>query len=406
MSSGKPRGGTFKDHRVEITLHVDRHTLLIRPRGIVTQLRHDPEVTLSLGQGTGFGIGSVAEKSTGLHVAHGSTHCRTNGVQIRIGVGGRKEQRPPFPDVDATIDQVMAEDVHLKRLIQVTEVAREVEPHQRSVVDEVERHTFPVEDFVHGRHEPPCAFVESGLQRRSLTFEFRQHRARSGHRERMFAERAGVERTFHSRVRVVSIPPRTTIDAIQERTPRGHDPERHAAADHLAVGGDVRLHTEVHLRAAGVDAEACDHLVENERHVVAACDLTHLAEEFRRVQTGPTALHGFHKHGRQCRRLRLNHLKGLVQTVGQHDRIANRRRGHTRRHGHRLLTFARRPGQCQRGIGMSVIRAGERHDALAPGGGTHHSQRRHHRLGARVAEGDALHTRQLTNQARHFGRMT
>ena len=45
----------------------------------------------------------------------------------------------------------------------------------------------------------------------------------------------------------------------------GDHADRQAAADDLAVGGEVGPDTEIRLRAARVHAEAGDHLVEDQR---------------------------------------------------------------------------------------------------------------------------------------------
>ena len=81
------------------------------------------------------------------------------------------------------------------------------------------------------------------------------------------------------------------VDPIHEPRRAGDDADRHAAADDLAVGGEVGPDAEPLLRAARRDAEAGDHLVEDQRGADLARDRAQLAQELARLQIGTAALH-------------------------------------------------------------------------------------------------------------------
>jgi hypothetical protein len=57
-------------------------------------------------------------------------------------------------------------------------------------------------------------------------------------------------------------------DLFHQFTPAAVGAYRHAAADDLAEGGQVRRHAVMRLRAAQRNAEAGHHFVENQQHAV------------------------------------------------------------------------------------------------------------------------------------------
>ena len=91
----------------------------------------------------------------------------------------------------------------------------------------------------------------------------------------------------------------------------GDHADRQAAADDLAVAGEVGLHAEEGLRAARMDAEAGDDLVEDERRAGLRGDVPHLVQELARLQVRPPALHRLDQHRRE--------LVGIVRGSSQSD---------------------------------------------------------------------------------------
>ena len=57
-----------------------------------------------------------------------------------------------------------------------------------------------------------------------------------------------------------------------------HHADRQAAAERLAVGDEVGADAEIFLRAAGREAEADEHLVEDQHDVALGADLAQLLE--------------------------------------------------------------------------------------------------------------------------------
>lgn len=68
-------------------------------------------------------------------------------------------------------------------------------------------------------------------------------------------------------------------DLLHKRTAAGIRADRHPAADDLAVGHEVGLHTEIFLCTAGREAETRDDLVENEQRTVFVAERTQSRQE-------------------------------------------------------------------------------------------------------------------------------
>ncbi|GMX65470.1 hypothetical protein Elgi_47400 [Paenibacillus elgii] len=83
----------------------------------------------------------------------------------------------------------------------------------------------------------------------------------------MMAEGAGNERPalLLSWIRIVAEAPEAAVDPVHKRCLPAHDADRQAASDNFAVGYKIGLDAEPRLRASGMHAKACNHLVENER---------------------------------------------------------------------------------------------------------------------------------------------
>ncbi|BCI87764.1 hypothetical protein NIIDMKKI_29700 [Mycobacterium kansasii] len=63
------------------------------------------------------------------------------------------------------------------------------------------------------------------------------------------------------------------VDTVHHIGSTGHDPDGHAAAKDLGVADDIRCDTEVCRRAAGMDAEPGEHLVEGQQHILRPGDV-------------------------------------------------------------------------------------------------------------------------------------
>ncbi len=127
MAIDQPAQRRFEMRRLDRAVDVNGDRLLIGVGAVWSHLRQHPEIALRFGQRKPRR--RTGEEAAGLHLAHALAHGAADRVEIGRRVLGREEQRAAFPDVDAAFDQVMAEEIHLERLIQIREVARHVEAH-------------------------------------------------------------------------------------------------------------------------------------------------------------------------------------------------------------------------------------------------------------------------------------
>ena len=149
-----------------------------------------------------------------------------------------------------------------------------------------------LEQRVERRGETRGARVELRLQRGPLRLEVCEHGARGGHRQRVLAEGAGEVGGLGARVRVRrrtrQKPP--SMPSMKRRA-AGDDADRQAAADDLAVGGEVGCDAELRLRAAGMHAETGHHLVEDQHDAGCLRERAQLVQELARLELGAAALH-------------------------------------------------------------------------------------------------------------------
>ena len=197
-----------------------------------------------------------------------------------------------------------------------------------------------------------------------------ERRAARGDRERVPAQRAGLVDVAGGR------------DPLHQRQRPAERRRRQPAAQDLAHHGQVRQHAGQLLRAARRDAEAGDHLVEDQQRVVAGAEVAQQLEEAGR---GRDQAHvgriGLDQHrGELVLGERGAHRLGIVP--GHDDGL----RGGGGRHAGRRRDALRRepgPGLGQQPVDVPVVGAGELQQHVAAGGGAREPDRAHRRLGPR-----------------------
>ncbi len=203
-------------------------------------------------------------------------------------------------------------------------------------------------------------------------FELLEHGSSGGRGERIPRQRSGLVdgpgRCEH----------REHVRATAER------PDRQAAADHLAEAPEVGAHPGPGGRAALAEPEAGDHLVEDEQRARRVAGRPQPVEEGVRW-----------RHEAHVRRDRLDDHAGdpLVElgdlVVGHDHRVCDRPLGHAGGVGQAEGGDPAAPAGQQR-VGVTVVAAGELHDARPPGVAARHAQRAHGRLGPGRDEADLL----------------
>ena len=200
-----------------------------------------------------------------------------------------------------------------------------------------------------------------------------EHRQAGGHRHRIAAERAGlVDRAGRG-------------DLLHQFASSAIGAHRHAAADDLAEGAQVRAHAVARLRAAQRDAEAGHHLVEDQHRAMARAQLAQVLQvALARRQAVGVADHRLDDQAGDL-------LPGLLEqggrrlevVVGQRQGEVGQAAGHARRGRHAEGQRAT-AGLDQERVAVAVVAAFELDDLAAPGRAARQPDRRQRGLGPGV----------------------
>lgn len=247
-----------------------------------------------------------------------------------------------------------------------------------------------------GEHVGPG--VQPLLETGALLLEVGEHSPRRGHRERVLHIRTAEEGGLVRGSAVVPVLPETAVDAVEDVGSARDRADREAAAECLAVGGQVGDDAEVVLGAAWVRTQTGQHLVEEEHDAAAGSQVAQRPQEVGRAECGVAALDGLDEDGRHGVTERVDGVEGVLAAVLQHDQLGDGARGDAARDGH----GARAAGAAEHGVDVPVVRAAEHDDLVAPGRGTGQPDRRRVRLRTGTRERHPLHTRHLGQQCGHF----
>ncbi len=336
---------------------------------------------------------ATGQQAGGGHLAHAPPHRIDEPVQILIGVGRRDEHRAPEASVDPLLHQVEIQKLGMAHS------PRSEDTQDRATGRHRERHASGSELGVEPLGQARSPRVEPLLEGRPFGAQPGEHGPGRRQAQRVLREGAGEEGQLRFRHRVVAEAPGTAVEGVEELSTAGHHADRQAAAQHLAVGGQIRPHAEQAAGAGRVDPKAGDDLVEDERHARVVRDPPQLAQEIGRLEVRPPALHRLHQDRGQLAGARGDPLQGLRGAVIQDQDVAHHARQHPGRHGQRRAATA---PLGEGAVESAVVGAGEEDDLRAPGRGARDPQRCHDGLGARGAEGGPLHTGQLADAARHL----
>ena len=209
-----------------------------------------------------------------------------------------------------------------------------------------------------------------------------QHREAGGGRERVPGKRPCL----------IDRPRRR--EQIHDLRPAAEGRKRQPAADDLPQHGEIGEHAVPLLRAAACDAEAGDHLVEDEQRA------RHVAEPAQHLEVA-----GLRRDDAHVRRDRLHDDRGEPLAVAEHGiggRIGvvvgddDRVRGGARRHAGRGGDPERceaGAGACEQGVRMAVVAAGRLEDPVLLRERAREPQCAHRRLRPRGDEPHLLHRR-------------
>ena len=185
--------------------------------------------------------------------------------------------------------------------------------------------------------------------------------------------------------------------ALHPRRAAADHAHRQPAAQRLAVGDQVGLHAEVALRAARAEAEAHEHLVEDQRDAALGADLAQLAQPggVGGLVVGRAARAVDQRAVARRRLVRMQRLQRIHQHAGdvapgaQHLQAA-------RVHVAQRVGALGRQRVAGTGLGFvppAVVRAAEAHQVRLPRVIAGQPHRLHHRLRARHVEGQLVHAR-------------
>jgi len=195
----------------------------------------------------------------------------------------------------------------------------------------------------------------------------------------------GRERIARQGARLVDGPERGELR--HDVTPAPERSKRQASADHLPEAPQVRLHAESPGGSGASDAEAGDHLVEDEQGADAVASG---AEPFEIARSGDDEPHVRRHRLDDDARDRVVDHGDLV--VGRDDRARHGARWHAGRVREAESGNAA-SSPCQEGVAVAVVAARELHHPLPAGRGAREPDDRHGGFGSRRHETDLVATR-------------
>ena len=212
-----------------------------------------------------------------------------------------------------------------------------------------------------------------------LALEQRERRQSRRHRHGVAREGAGLVSV------AIRGEPRHDAARAAER------PDRHAPADHLAEGRQIRGDAKELCRAAARQAEPGDHFIENEQRAVLARELAQAGEEFAPLrQQAVIGRQRLDDEGRDARALALKQLLQRRLVIERQHARAGRERFRHARGGWAAEGGESRARRDQQVIRMTVVAAGEFDDEVPAGESARHADGAHDRLGSRGHEAHLL----------------
>ena len=259
-------------------------------------------------------------------------------------------------------------------------------------------HALGLQEGIHGGGESRGALIQRPLQLRPLLAQVEQHGLGGSHGQGMPHEGTGKESDPGFRHGLVAVLPGSAVKGIHVGVRTGDHADRHSATDDLPVGRNVGLHAKPRLGPAGMDAEAGDDLVENQRGTSLLGNLAHRVQELLGLKLRLPALHGLHQYGGQRTGLRAQNLQGSRIAIRQHGDLAHHIVRNARRNGQRAELALEGLAFGEDLVVHPVVVARKVNNALASGDCARRAHRPHDRLGTRIAEGGPLLPGHLAEQ--------
>lgn len=168
------------------------------------------------------------------------------------------------------------------------------------------------------------------------------------------------------------------------------------ASEGLAVGGEVGDDAVVVLGAAGVGAQAGEHLVEEEDDGAPGGQLPQRAQEGDRAQGGVAALDRFDEDRGDGVAEFVDDVQALLAAVFEDEEFGHRARGDAARDGDGVAAVG--AGTAEDRVDVAVVGAAEHDHAVASGGRAGEPQGGGVGLAAGVRERHPLHAGELREQ--------
>ena len=220
----------------------------------------------------------------------------------------------------------------------------------------------------------------------------------------MTDEGAGEKGHADFRHGVISILPGSAVEGVHVFTLAANHAQRHAAADHLAIGHKVGFDAEEGLGAAGTRAEPQHHFIKNQCGARPAGDDAELLHEVDGHHIGAARHHRLHQHTSNVLTKPLEDFQRLRVVIFQHQDagLGSVRDAGGDGNGAQLTVSHQWPRQNF--IKNPMIAAGEHGYNIPPANSAAGSDSGHEGFRPRVAKGNAFLTRELPNQMSHFAR--
>ena len=317
-----------------------------------------------------------------------------DAVGVRIGHGLGDEVAELFIQVQA---------VEAGQVVEQADVGHAIVPlqaPQRGAVHGLDRGAALREGRVQAIDQALCAAIELAVELTTAALEVQQGGVGCRQCQGMAYEGAGEVGHTGFGVRIITVLPVATVQGIQPVGVAGDGGKGQAAADDLAVGGDVGAHAVELLRATRGHAEAGHHLVEDQGAANLVGDLAQGFHELARLHRRVLVLDRLGHDGRQLGAAFAQHAQRVFAVPVQHQDVLNRIGQDARGGGQRAQLLGAAHDYF---IKNAVVRVGENGDGLAAGHRARDAHGAHHGLRTRVAKAHAFHAGELGDQVGDLG---
>jgi hypothetical protein len=173
-----------------------------------------------------------------LHFSDSLFEGADDAIEVGVRVFSRQKAREVLQDVDTFLAQAE------KNEAAEAEIRREAEIEDAGEVLDVSRNVILLQKRVQARGERSGLRRQFFLKRGSGLFQVQQDSFARGHRQRMPYESARHERHADFGIRIVTVPPRATVERIHVLGFARKHADGHSAGKNFSVGGEIRTNIE------------------------------------------------------------------------------------------------------------------------------------------------------------------